>query len=360
MCKPTTPAPLDELADEMDTETARQRSRTYTELARAFLEAEPGLEREYTRLFLGPGRPVAHAYESVYREGRTMGETTLDVRHRLATEGLAPGGQTLPDHVGIELAFMAHLAAREALAWADGDDHTARGYLAQQESFLRDHLVAWLPQFCSRVLAGRPHAYYADLTRRAEAFVLDDVARVGTWLGNSVGASAAINAQREWWIVALSEGCTLCDICVQVCRPGALKRIRHADDGVILLHFEVSQCDGCAACQRWCPENVIRVRRAAAGERPSSGELARCAMLACPRCGKLHAPAAMVTKVQTQVGTANEALAQRLALCSDCKFRATPFGRRGSRNANQPKPRAQTPAEGLPRDATEAPVFQEG
>jgi TorA maturation chaperone TorD/Pyruvate/2-oxoacid:ferredoxin oxidoreductase delta subunit len=341
----------------MDREIARQRSQTYTELARAFLEAEPGLEREYTRLFLGPGRPVAHAYESVYREGRTMGETTLDVRHRLATEGLAPRSQTLPDHVGIELAFMAHLAAREADAWADGDGEMARGYLAQQRSFLRDHLTAWLPQFCSRVLAGRPHARYADLACRVEAFVRDDVDRVEKWLGNHVGAAASVKTEREWWAVSLGEGCTLCDICVQVCRPGALKRIRHAEEGVIHLHFEAAQCDGCASCQRWCPEAVIRVSRVADGERPSSGELARSAMLACPRCGQLHAPAAMVTRVQARADAASEALAQRLALCADCKLHGTPFRRRSNGAANQPEPQAKTTAEGPLKEAPDAPVF---
>lgn len=343
----------------MDISTARQRSRTYTGLARAFLEAEPGLEREFTRLFLGPGRPVAHAYESVYREGRTMGETTLDVRRRLAEEGLAPEGQTLPDHVGIELAFMAHLAAREALAWADDDEGAARGYLVQQESFLHDHLTAWLPQFCGRVLAGRPHAHYAELIDRVESFVTADVELLGKWLGNGVGSPSATNTEREWWSVTLGEGCTLCEICTQVCRPRALQRIRQPDDGVILLHLDATRCDGCAACQRWCPEAAIRVRRIANGERPSSGELTRCPMLACPRCGQPHAPAAMVTKVQTQVGTANEALAQRLALCADCKLLATPLRRRSSSAPNQPKPQAHTQVEELSERAKDAPNLQE-
>ena len=109
----------------MDAKAASQRSRTYAELAQAFSKAEPGLEQEFTRLFLGPGRPVAHPYESVYREGRMMGETTLDVRRRLAEEGLTANGQRLPDHVAIELAFMAHLTAREALAWDAGDSDEA-------------------------------------------------------------------------------------------------------------------------------------------------------------------------------------------------------------------------------------------
>ena len=309
----------------MDASTARQRSRTYDELARAFSNAEPGLEREFTRLFLGPGRPVAYPFESVYREGRTMGDTTLDVRRRLAGEGLAPGDQTLPDHVGIELAFMAHLVSREGLAWDDGDGDRARDCLSRQESFLHDHLVTWLPQFCHRVLVGRPHAHYADVARRAETFVTSDAARVQAWLGDGVGAAAGVVARQEWWDATVGRGCTLCDICVQVCRPGALKRVRHAERRVVILQFEAALCDGCAACQRWCPEMAISVDRIQDGEPPPGGELARSAMLACPRCGRFHAPAAMVAKVQAQMGTANEALLQRLALCHGCKVTGVPL-----------------------------------
>jgi TorA maturation chaperone TorD/NAD-dependent dihydropyrimidine dehydrogenase PreA subunit len=301
----------------MDANIARQRSRTYADLACAFSVAEPGLEQEFTRLFLGPGRPVAHPYESIYREGRTMGDATLDVRARLASAGLTPRRQTLPDHVGIELAFMAHLTASEALAWETADEDRARGYLIQQESFLRDHLTAWLPQFCNRMLAGRPHVYYANLAHRAEAFVTHDCGQVQTWLGHGSAAATAPTVERDWWSVAVDPGCTLCGICIQVCRPGALQQIRSAESREVLLHFEASLCDGCAACQRWCPEQIIKVRRAEG--HPAGGALASSDILACPGCGQLHAPAAMVTRVQAQMGRVNEALLKRLTLCHDCK-----------------------------------------
>ncbi len=143
----------------MNTHVAQQRSQTYADLAHAFTEAEPGLEQEFTRLFLGPGRPVAHPYESVYREGRTMGNTTLDVRQWLAGEGLTPSDRSLPDHVGVELAFMSHLAACEARAWDAGDEAGAQDYVVRQGDFMREHLAVWLPQFCRRVLLGQPHAH---------------------------------------------------------------------------------------------------------------------------------------------------------------------------------------------------------
>jgi TorA maturation chaperone TorD/Pyruvate/2-oxoacid:ferredoxin oxidoreductase delta subunit len=318
----------------MDANTARQRSRAYAGLARGFTQAEPGLEQEYTRLFVGPGPPVAHPYESVYREGRTMGRTTLDVRRQLVEEGLGPEDRRLPDHIGIELAFMAHLADREALAWDTGDLDTGRAYVQRQGAFLRDHLLAWLPQFLRRLLAGRPHAHYAGLARHAESFVTGDVARVEAWLGDASSAAADPVGTREWWSVAVGPGCTLCDVCTQVCRTGALLRAHTDLRGEVYLHFEAAVCDGCAACQHWCPEKAVRVRRVPDGERPVSGEMARSAMLACPRCGRLHAPAALVTKVQAQMSPGDEALRQRLALCHGCRVRDVPL-RRASTNTSR-------------------------
>jgi len=312
----------------MDELTARQRSRSYAELARAFSEAEPGQEQEFTRLFLGPGRPVAHPYESVVREGRTMGETTLDVRRRLTAEGVAPNGCSLPDHVGIELAFMAYLAAREALAWEAGEDDVARGLLQKQEAFLREHLGAWLPQFSRRILAGRPSVHYGELAQRAEAFVASDAAEVGAWLGDRVPATGGVTREREWWAVTVAQKCTLCHICVEMCQPRALRGIRDERQGMINLSFDPTSCDGCAACERWCPEGAIRVGRVQDGDGSGRCEVARSVLLACPGCGRLHIPEAMVSGIVDRLGSAQEALAQRLLLCYDCKATDVPLRRR--------------------------------
>jgi TorA maturation chaperone TorD/Pyruvate/2-oxoacid:ferredoxin oxidoreductase delta subunit len=332
----------------MDASTACQRNRTYANLAEAFSTAEPGLEHEFTRLFLGPGRPVAHPFESVYREGRTMGSTALDVQRRMAGEGLAPSGRTLPDHVSIELAFMAHLTAREAQAWNDGDCDEAQDYLARQGDFLDDHLIAWLPQFCHRILAGRPLDHYADLARETEVFVTGDAMRVRAWLGNDTGASTGVTARPEQWVVTVDQGCTLCGICTQVCRPGALQQVRHTGRGMIVLRVDKVLCDGCAACQRWCPEESIAVNRQLDGAHPSENELARSAMLACPRCGQPHAPAAMVAKVRAQVDRGHGGLLQRLALCHDCKITDVPLRRNKPVQLSDPGAPAESRVEGLP------------
>jgi len=316
----------------VDIDTARQRSRTYAELAHAFSEAEPGLEQEFTRLFLGPGRPVAHPYESVYREGRMMGQTTLDVRRRLVEAGLAPNNQRLPDHVGIELAFMAHLAAREALAWDAGEGDLGWRLLQEQETFLSEHLGAWLPQFCHRILAGRPLIHYGQLAQRAETFVLNDVARIRAWLGKSMQSAGGAATDREWGTVIVGQGCTLCHICVEMCQPGALRGVRDEQEGIISLRFEPINCDGCAACERWCPEGAIRVGKVPDNLPLGRSELARSSLLACPTCGRLHVPEAMISAIVPRLGSAQEALAKRLLICYDCK--ATDVSLR-PRGANQ-------------------------
>ncbi len=312
----------------MDAKTASQRSRTYADLAQAFSKAEQGLEAEFTRLFLGPGRPVAHPYESVYREGQTMGETTLHVRRRLAEEGLIPDGPWLPDHVAIELAFMAHLAAREALAWDADDSDEAWCQLRQQGTFLSEHLCTWLPQFCHRILAGRPLVYYAELAQRAETFVANDAAKIRGWLGDGLVAEESAAADRDGWVVILGQGCTLCYICVQVCQPGALRGTCDEEAGMVNLGFDPAKCDGCAACEQWCPEGIVRVDKVQDSDLPKKEELARSSLLACPDCGRLHVPEAMVAGIVARMGPAQEALAQRLLLCYDCKGMDVPLRRR--------------------------------
>ncbi len=321
----------------MDEITARQRSRAYAELARAFSEAEPGLEQEFTRLFLGPGRPVAHPYESVVREGRTMGETTLDVCRRLAEEGLAPNRHSLPDHVAIELGFMAHLAAREALAWGAGAQDVALRLLQQQEAFLREHLGTWFPQFCHRILAGRPLVHYAQLAQRAESFVAHDAAQVRLWLGDSVASSESVAPDRGWWTVTVAQRCTLCHICVEMCQPGALRGTREEQVGMIRLVFDPAVCDGCAACERWCPEGALQVARAQGAVETGRRELAHCELLACPACGRLHVPQAMISGIVDRLGSVQEALAQRLLLCYDCKATEVPLRRRGAAPLTAPE-----------------------
>jgi TorA maturation chaperone TorD/Pyruvate/2-oxoacid:ferredoxin oxidoreductase delta subunit len=294
----------------MNASTAQARSRTYAALAQDFARPQEGLEAEYARLFVGPGRPVAHPYESVYREGRVMGDCTLAVRQSYAAEGLAPEGHSLPDHVAVELEFMAHLAQREAEAQERGDEEGALAYLRQQEAFLSEHLGRWLPRFCQRILTGGAHPFYADLAQRTWQHVAQDMAQVRAWL--RVGEPIE---ERGHWTVAVGSGCTLCGLCARLCPQEALRLTQ--DEGGVCLLFDPSRCDGCAACQQWCPEGAVTVEPSPLVE--GQCILARSSLVTCPGCGRPYLPSALLSQVVERAAGDDEGLRRRLALCPACK-----------------------------------------
>lgn len=59
------------------------------------------------------------------------------------------------DFLGVELAFLAHLAHRELTALEHGDTTAACTARAQRETFEREHLFTWLPTWCT---SATPHA----------------------------------------------------------------------------------------------------------------------------------------------------------------------------------------------------------
>lgn len=108
---------------------------------------------EYERLFLGPGPLRCPPYGSIYLDGALMGPSALNVVRRYAEEGLrvGPSWREPPDHVAIELGFMAWLSAAQSRAGAAGETHEEARLLRIQAEFLHDHLGRWGPLFAERL-----------------------------------------------------------------------------------------------------------------------------------------------------------------------------------------------------------------
>jgi len=116
---------------------------------------------EYCRLFVGPGPLACPPYGSVYRDGGVvMGPSTLAALRAYEEQGLKPSLKEPPDHIAVELEFMAHLCQGASHA---ADISQARHCLALQETFLREHLLAWAPAFARRLLADTSHPLYKTL-----------------------------------------------------------------------------------------------------------------------------------------------------------------------------------------------------
>jgi TorA maturation chaperone TorD/NAD-dependent dihydropyrimidine dehydrogenase PreA subunit len=282
-------------------------------------EAIRTLEIEYNRLFVGPAQPQALPYESVYRDpqGLVMGTAAQDVLRRYAAEGLtlSPSYHDLPDHVAVELEFMAHLARCEAQAWKHDDVEGALAYLGKEDAFLRDHLSKWVSAFCERIWEGTEHSFYTVLAKLTEAFVALDAQQISTALQRE---SALAEGTRAGWEITLDvERCSLCGVCVQACPSGALA-LAESEEAVALT-FIASHCDGCGICQRRCPESAITALTLV-GEAVNAEEqtLFQSPRALCTACGGSFSSQANLQRIRVRVGEESVA-AHRLSLCPSCK-----------------------------------------
>ncbi|MDP3062671.1 MAG: molecular chaperone TorD family protein [Chloroflexota bacterium] len=137
------------------------------ELALAGLPSGTGLAVEYTRVFVGPERAEAYPYESMYRDGEIMGQTTRQVAACYERAGLAVSAafKDLPDHITAELEFMACLCVQELNARQQGDGKKSARFRREREAFLEEHLAMWVPMFAERVTTRCTSPFYRGLAR---------------------------------------------------------------------------------------------------------------------------------------------------------------------------------------------------
>ena len=139
---------------------------------------------EFTRLFRGlkPKYGPPPPYESVYmKEGRVMGAATLRVIETYLEAGLALteeyGGP--PDYIGTELKFMALASYREAESWENGDEREAKRLLRVQHSFIKEHMLQWIPRFCDTMLEEAESDFYRGVAKLTRGFLELDERQLG-------------------------------------------------------------------------------------------------------------------------------------------------------------------------------------
>ena len=136
-------------------------------------EGVEALNVEATRLFEGPGKPVAPPYASYHLYRRLMGPPAIAAYQFYLSTGAAPesGGAIPSDHVAVELGFMAYLAERARRAFEAGDTLGARADLDASRRFIDEHLLTWLPRFFEDVVRGADSDFFTGLAELAEASV---------------------------------------------------------------------------------------------------------------------------------------------------------------------------------------------
>ena len=164
---------------------------------RAYLE-RPGIDPrtdlavDYARVFLGAGiadGSAAFPYESVYTspERLIMQEARDQVLALYRAKGLGVEGEGRDpeDHIAYELDFMAYLV-REGAAFSEtGDEGALRTSLAEQRSFLKFHLLNWVPAFCKDVDAYSSTGFYRAAAKMTAGYIDMDESVVEDFLGEA-------------------------------------------------------------------------------------------------------------------------------------------------------------------------------
>jgi TorA maturation chaperone TorD len=141
------------------------------------------LRQDYDDLFAVPlGRYLA-PYEAVYLDERLVGEecvrgllmgpSTLAVRecYRAAGAELDRSCPELPDHVGVELAFLQFLCGQERDAWERDDRRAAAEWRARERHFVERHLLRWVPELCRRMAERAATGFYRAVALATDEFL---------------------------------------------------------------------------------------------------------------------------------------------------------------------------------------------
>lgn len=132
---------------------------------------------EYTKLFVGPPRPAAAPWETMYRSaGSTtgFGEAAFAMQALLRDAGLEVSNDNnqYADHIGIELLYASALCQRVAEARANGiDDDILPKDANRIVSFAKDHPLGWLDDLVGKVEQTEPEGYIIRILRLGRALL---------------------------------------------------------------------------------------------------------------------------------------------------------------------------------------------
>jgi TorA maturation chaperone TorD len=133
------------------------------------------LHWDYTRLFIGPVKPPAPPWESVYRDADHLhfSKETLDVRDAYRRYNLLPKdfGREPDDHIGLELDFMHKLCEKAKEKACIGDETGLVEILKDQKAFLDEHLLKWVPDWTRDVVDNAETDFYRGMALMLEAFL---------------------------------------------------------------------------------------------------------------------------------------------------------------------------------------------
>ena len=137
------------------------------------------LYNEYMRLFVGPQKLPAPPWESVYRshQGLLFQESTLTIREIYRKQGFEAEGypRVADDSLALELDFMGRMAEKAQAALAEDNMEALSEALTVSESFVRVHLLYFVPQMLERLSTTTFRLFYPQMLKILVSFMETDL-----------------------------------------------------------------------------------------------------------------------------------------------------------------------------------------
>lgn len=161
--------PTDEWAKEL--EELLERVKSEWPDVELILDDPSLMNQEYVRLFRFGGQVPCPPYESFYRteDKVLMSDYAVDVQSRMRAFGVEVSDdfKDLPEHISVELEYLRYL-------YVLGEDEA----LEEAASFLEDHLLQWVPEFCECVRENSRVPFYRDICAILPRFLLKEYGRL--------------------------------------------------------------------------------------------------------------------------------------------------------------------------------------
>ncbi|TDA70098.1 MAG: hypothetical protein D9V47_02795 [Clostridia bacterium] len=160
------------------------------------------LGEDYVRLFWhGSGAAPCLPYESVYADPNRQAAPWIMA---MLEDEYGQAGLTLsasvepPDHIAVEMEFMAYLCCQEVEAWREGN--LAQGLVAmgRQLAFLDRHLIRWVPGWAVKVMEADTSGVYLVVAEAARVFVLHDCDLIDVLLRRFKGLAKADHGETDF------------------------------------------------------------------------------------------------------------------------------------------------------------------
>lgn len=130
------------------------------------------MERDYTWMCFASKPRLVYLFESVYNEGKLFDESTFRIARLYYDAGLKveENFRLPPDHIAIELEFMAFLAFKEMDGIQSGDSKIEDYAVELQKTTLNEHLHHFALSVAGRLGKNAKTTFYRSVANVMTAF----------------------------------------------------------------------------------------------------------------------------------------------------------------------------------------------